>query len=1115
MECENETAAAWELVETIGKGTYGKVYRARNRQNGTNAAIKILDPINEIDEDIEAEYSILQSLPQHPNVVTFYGIFHKRDSLSREQLWLVLELCDGGSVAELVKRQLALGERMAEPLIAYILHGALHALQHLHSHGVIHRDIKGSNILLSSQGAIKLVDFGVSAQPSGARVQRNTAVGTPFWMAPEVIACEQQPEYSYDNRCDVWSLGITAIELGDGDPPLGHLHPMRALFKIPRNPPPSLRQPELWSHEYNEFISRCLVKDYECRPRAYDLLKDQMVARVNGQEHQLAHQLAELVDLHQHMGSIPRIRYERLHTRHVESQKSFLASSSAPVDDLATLEVLDEETITNELQRRFSEQIIYTYVGDILIAFNPFHLLPIYNTEQSVRYHGAWRKTNSPHIFAIANAAYQTLLSQHSHQCIIVSGESGSGKTESTHWLVQQLTTLGKAENHELPEKILQVNPLLEAFGNASTTINNNSSRFGKFLDLQFTSTGTVAGAQISAYLLEKSRVTRQALGERNFHVFYYMYAGLALQKKLLQFKLPSTYLPRYLDCQGSRSLDVVINHTIFQEQHRTMEHCFHILGFSHEEVCAVYRMLSGVLCLGDVEFIAEPSDVQGDKSNADPLQPALQNTAALLQLQPGDLTEALTSRSVIARGETIVRPNSLQRANDVRDAMAKALYDRLFCWIIWRVNSLLQPLGNSFDKEKNFHISILDIFGFENFRKNSFEQLCINITNEQLQFHFNQHVFTFEQTEYTKEGLFTQPIEFENNQPLLDLLLSRPLGLLSLLDEESRFPQATGGTLVDKFEDNLKSKYFWRPKRLDLSFGIHHFAGKVLYDAMGFLEKNRDTLASEVLLLLSASESPLLAQLFSQPFTTPGNLVHGRSQTIGPNRLLAISSAAHFTQVDTWQQRQHQGDMNGTRSQTVASYFRHSLHNLTSKILVGQPHFVRCVRPNNACRPDCFDREKVRVQLRYAGVLETAKIRSQGHSHRIPFAKFIHRYYLLAFPANDQPLASSESVRTVLEHVGLQGWLVGHTKVFLKYNHVERLDRMLLVMETRLARFQACVRARLAARRFRALRHRREQGAIIVQAAFRGYCARKKIQEEKRKEEEAARCIQKGATPQ
>uniref|UniRef100_A0A8C4QVZ9 Myosin IIIA n=1 Tax=Eptatretus burgeri TaxID=7764 RepID=A0A8C4QVZ9_EPTBU len=929
-------SAAWELVETIGKGTYGKVYRAKNRQNGTNAAIKILDPINhrshdEIDEDIEAEYSILQSLPQHPNVVTFYGIFHKRDCLSREQLWLVLELCDGGSVAELVKGQLALGERMAEPLIGYILHGALHALQHLHSHGVIHRDIKGSNILLSSQGAVKLVDFGVSAQPSGARVQRNTAVGTPFWMAPEVIACEQQPEYSYDNRCDVWSLGITAIELGDGDPPLSHLHPMRALFKIPRI---RIEACQKSLHHlkccFILFASiRCLVKDYECRPHACELLKDRMVARVKGQEPQLAHSAGR-------------------------------TSGPSP------------ETITNELQRRFSDQLIYTYVGDILIAFNPFRLLPIYSTEHSARYHGAWRKINSPHIFAIANAAYQTLLSQHSHQCITVSGESGSGKTESTHWLVQQLTALGKAENHELPEKILQVNPLLEAFGNASTTINNNSSRFGKFLDLKFTSTGTVVGAQISAYLLEKSRVTRQALGERNFHVFYYMYAGLALQKKLLQFKLPSTYLRDW--------------ESTIQEQFRNFQ---------------MY------------EYVQPVSD-----GVSNPWTTA----AALLQLRPGDLTEALTSRCVIARGETIVRPNSLQRATDVRDAMAKAMYDRLFCWIIWRVNSLLQPLGNRAVRNgmnTNFHVSILDIFGFENFRKNSFEQLCINITNEQLQFHFNQHVFTLEQIEYTKEGLSTRPIEFENNQPLLDLLLSRPLGLLSLLDEESRFPQATGGTLVDKFEDNLKSKYFWRPKRMDLSFGIHHFAGKVLYDAMDFLEKNRDTLASEVLLLLSASKSPFLAQLFSQPFTTP--------------------------------------------------------------VLVGQPHFVRCVRPNNACRPDCFDREKVRVQLRYAGVLETAKIRSQGHSHRIPFAKFIHRYYVLAFPANDQPLASSDSVRAVLEHVGLQDWLIGQTKVFLKYNHVERLDRMLLVMETRLARFQACVRARLAARRFRALRHRREQGAIVV----------------------------------
>ncbi|XP_029444530.1 myosin-IIIa [Rhinatrema bivittatum] len=224
----------WEIIETIGKGTYGKVFKVLNKKNGNKAAVKVLDPVHDIDEEIEAEYNILKSLSDHPNVVKFYGMYFKKDIKTGDQLWLVLELCNGGSVTDLVKGLLKRGERISEPIIAYILHEALMGLQHLHNHKTIHRDVKGNNILLTTEGGVKLVDFGVSAQLSNSRLRRNTSVGTPFWMAPEVIACEQQLDTAYDARCDAWSLGITAIELGDGDPPLADLHPMRALFKIPR-----------------------------------------------------------------------------------------------------------------------------------------------------------------------------------------------------------------------------------------------------------------------------------------------------------------------------------------------------------------------------------------------------------------------------------------------------------------------------------------------------------------------------------------------------------------------------------------------------------------------------------------------------------------------------------------------------------------------------------------------------------------------------------------------------------------------------------------------------------------------------------------------------------------
>nr|XP_055071518.1 myosin-IIIb isoform X7 [Misgurnus anguillicaudatus] len=234
LESLADPSADWDIVETIGKGTYGKVYKVINKKDGSQAAVKVLDPINDVDEEIEAEYNILHSLSNHPNVVKFYGMFYKADELSGGQLWLVLELCNGGSVTDLIKGLLMRGKRLEEPIISHILYGALLGLQHLHNNRIIHRDVKGNNILLSTDGGVKLVDFGVSAQLTSARLRRNTSVGTPFWMAPEVIACEQQFDYSYDARCDVWSLGITAIELADGDPPLAEMHPVKALFKIPR-----------------------------------------------------------------------------------------------------------------------------------------------------------------------------------------------------------------------------------------------------------------------------------------------------------------------------------------------------------------------------------------------------------------------------------------------------------------------------------------------------------------------------------------------------------------------------------------------------------------------------------------------------------------------------------------------------------------------------------------------------------------------------------------------------------------------------------------------------------------------------------------------------------------
>uniref|UniRef100_A0A8C7T9U4 non-specific serine/threonine protein kinase n=1 Tax=Oncorhynchus mykiss TaxID=8022 RepID=A0A8C7T9U4_ONCMY len=1108
----------WEIIETIGKGTYGKVYKVLNKIDGSKAAVKILDPIHDIDEEIEAEYNILKALSDHSNVVKFFGMYYQKDVKNGDQLWLVLELCNGGSVTDLAKGMLKRGDRMDEAIIAYIIHEALTGLHHLHINKTIHRDVKGNNILLTTQGGVKLVDFGVSAQLTNTRLRRNTSVGTPFWMAPEVIACEQQLDSTYDARCDVWSLGITAIELGDGDPPLSDLHPMRALFKIPRNPPPTLYQPELWSDHFNDFICKCLIKDFELRPNVLDLLQHVFIRQIVGRERILQKQLMELIDLNQQIGTTGKTshhgktdrstdsndRHERIHTK---KGGQIMSSSPTPdeVDDLVTLEVLDENSVTEQLQRRYAKDQIYTYVGDILIAVNPFHKMELYSPQYTKMYIGAKRTANPPHIFAVADIAYQSMVSYNADQCIVISGESGAGKTESAHLLVEQLTVLGKANNRSLQEKILLVNNLVEAFGNACTAINDNSSRFGKYLEMKFTCGGTVVGAQISEYLLEKSRVVHQATGEKNFHIFYYIYAGLAERKKLAHYKLSDSKTPKYLFNEHIKLGPDIVNNTFYKEQFDSVEQCFKVIGFTLEELGSVYSTLAAILNSGDIEFTSVASEHQTDKSNISNIA-VLENAALLLCIRPDELQEALTSHCVVARGETIVRPNTVDKATEVRDAMGKALYGRLFSWIVNRINTLLRPDTHLGEDDKGLNIGILDIFGFENFKRNSFEQLCINIANEQIQFYFNQHIFAWEQDEYLNEDVDARVIEYEDNRPLLDLFLQKPMGMLSLLDEESRFPQATDQTLVEKFEDNLKSKNFWRPKRVDLGFGIHHYAGKVIYNAAGFLSKNRDTLPADIVLLLRSSENQLIRKLVTHPLTKTGKHTWSNSNSPSSRKLTLTPEKKHkpffvlCVQGDTGtgETTHHPRESTNMRTQTVASYFRYSLMDLLSKMVAGQPHFVRCIKPNNDRQASKFDREKVLVQLRYTGVLETAKIRRQGYSHRILYTNFVNRYYILAFHAHKEPDASPETCAAILEKTKLENWVLGKTKVFLKYYHVETLNLMVRQTIDRIVLVQAYVRGWLGAKRYRKILEKRAQSAVAIQSAYRGHKVRRRCADDK-----------------
>ncbi|KAF1592705.1 Myosin-IIIb, partial [Eudyptes moseleyi] len=525
------------------------------------------------------------------------------------------------------------------------------------------------------------------------------------------------------------------------------------------------------------------------------------------------------------------------------------------------------------------------------------------------------------------------------------SGESGAGKTESTKLLLQHIMNLCKG-NSQLEQQILQVNPLLEAFGNAQTVMNDNSSRFGKYIQLRFQK-NTVRGAKLSEYLLEKSRVVQQDTGERNFHIFYYMFAGLSLEEKEMYGLLdPSLY--RYFK---GRPYGRFGTQDVAQRwKHKYQEVCnaLDMVGFQEQEQVDMQAILAGVLSLGNVTF--EPEESNGSVKVSEASRGWLKAAAV-------DVSRQLVCCVPCSPWSPSVSCCSL--CADARDSIAKVAYGRVFGWIVCKINELL---AENVDSEVELsEIGILDIFGFENFAVNRFEQLCINLANEQLQHFFNHHIFQLEQAAYKEEELPWETITFNNNQSILNLLLAKPLGLLSLLDEQSAFPQATDKTFVDKLNSSFKGNLHFQPGRSRvLGFSIIHYAGKVQYTAGGFLEKNRDTLPANVLGLFINSITPLLSVLF-----TGKSLCYGR--------------ASYMNQ--------------GPPRQELSVGMRlHSLMVLMERMYSANPHFVRCIKPNNQKEPGVVDSQMVLLQLRYNGLLETIRIRRDGFSWRPSFEEFAER---------------------------------------------------------------------------------------------------------------------------
>uniref|UniRef100_A0A672LDB7 Unconventional myosin-IXa-like n=1 Tax=Sinocyclocheilus grahami TaxID=75366 RepID=A0A672LDB7_SINGR len=537
-------------------------------------------------------------------------------------------------------------------------------------------------------------------------------------------------------------------------------------------------------------------------------------------------------------------------------------------DDLCNLPDLNEKTLLDNLRSRFKQEKIYTYVGSILIVINPFKFLPIYNPKYVKMYDNHQLGKLEPHIYAVADVAYHAMLQSKQNQCVVISGESGSGKTQSTNFLIHHLTALSqKGFASGVEQIILGAGPVLEAFGNAKTAHNNNSSRFGKFIQVNYQESGTVRGAYVEKYLLEKSRLVYQEHNERNYHVFYYLLAGSSEDERtVFHLKKPEEY--HYLNQVRLIPLHAPYSPSdCFTVEGEDLKHDFERLQLAMEMVGflpatrkQIFSLLSAILHLGNIRY---KKKIYRDDS-IDICNPeVLPVVSELLEVKEEMLFEALTTRKTVTVGEKLIVPYKLAEAGTVRDSMAKSLYSALFDWIVFRINHALLNQRDLEESAKILSIGVLDIFGFEDYENNSFEQFCINFANERLQHYFNQHIFKLEQEEYRSEGIAWHNIDYIDNTGCINLISKKPTALLHLLDEECNFPQATNQTLLDKFKRQHEgNRYIEFPAVMESAFIIKHYAGKVKYGVKDFREKNTDHMRPDIVALLKSSKNAFICGL-------------------------------------------------------------------------------------------------------------------------------------------------------------------------------------------------------------------------------------------------------------
>lgn len=731
------------------------------------------------------------------------------------------------------------------------------------------------------------------------------------------------------------------------------------------------------------------------------------------------------------------------------------------VEDMAELTCLNEASVLHNLKERYYSGLIYTYSGLFCVVVNPYRRLPIYTEKVIDMYKGKKRHEMPPHVFAITDCAYRSMLQDREDQSILCTGESGAGKTENTKKVIQYLAYVAASKSKggasgedplqqqpqqqqqhignvfksgELEAQLLQANPILEAFGNAKTVKNDNSSRFGKFIRINFDNSGYIAGANIETYLLEKSRTIRQTRDERTFHIFYQLLAGTSQQEKR-DFILedPKHYI--FLT-QGKITVAGIDEIAEFQATVKAMQ----IMGMNNDDIQSVFRTVSAVLMFGNMQFKQERSNDQATL----PDNTVAQQVAHLLGLNVTDMVRGFLKPRIKVGRETVTKAQNKEQCEFAVEAIAKALYERLFKWIVMRINRSLDRTkrqGASF-------IGILDIAGFEIFAMNSFEQLCINYTNEKLQQLFNHTMFILEQEEYQREGIEWKFIDFGLDlQPTIDLI-EKPMGILALLDEECFFPKATDKSFIDKLNTShsVHPKYCKSEFRDKADFAIVHYAGKVDYSGHQWLMKNMDPLNENIVSLLQTSQDPFMVQIWKD-----AEIVGMAQQAMGDSHFGARTRKGMF--------------------RTVSQLYKEQLTKLMMTLRNTNPNFVRCIIPNHEKRAGKIDAGLVLDQLRCNGVLEGIRICRQGFPNRIPFQEFRQRYELLT--PNVIPkgfMDGKKACEMMIQALELEPNLyrIGQSKIFLRAGVLASLEEERDIKMTDLiVQFQAYCRGMLARKNY------------------------------------------------